>query len=182
MNLYIKKNRDIIKANLKAEEENKQMKEAFQIKYKKAEELFIEALKHYYVNACQCAYQRFQQLIGIDCCKSGDSFKCYDTDLLISLSKEYFDIQKSELSDENKNEKWVCKKCGSTYEFGWSDFSIYVERQKLKLVILQVKEIGSPASKPIPVYLGLMGHTYPLESEIINVDFEEFKNYLGLDE
>jgi hypothetical protein len=78
---------------------------------------------------------------------------------LIGFSKPYFHIEKSELADENLNEKWICKKCGSTYEFGWQDFSIAVEREKLKLTELKVEQIGKPAIKPIPLYIGLIVST-----------------------
>lgn len=150
----------------------------FIAKFEKAKNLFIACLNYYNTEACQCAYPRFQQIIGIDSTKSGDSFKSQDTDLLIALSTKYFDIQKSDRTDECKNDKWVCKKCGSVYEYGWSDFSIYVERQKLELTDLKVSVKGQPAVKPIPLYLGLMGHSYPSRSEIIPATFEEFENYM----
>ena len=117
-------------------------------------------------------------IVGIDCSDTGNSFKSHDTDLLISISKAYFDTEKSELTDEITNEKWVCKKCGSTYEYGWSDFSIYVERQKLKLTNLTADCMGKPTVAPIPLYLGLDGHSYPDKSIISRVDFDTFKNYL----
>jgi len=157
----------------------KQKNEDSNIKFKQTKELFIHSLEYYNSINCQCSYPRFQQLIGIDCTNTGNSFKCYDTDLLIDLSAEYFNIEKSELNDENKNEKWVCKKCCSTYEYGWSDFSIYVERQKLKLTKLNVAYVGKPVDKPVPLYLGLMGHSYPSNQEIKNVSFDEFSNYMN---
>jgi len=140
--------------------------------------MFKSVLEMYYSTACQCAYPRFQQIIGIDMSGTRHSFKCFDTELLIDASKIYFDIEKSKFSDENINKKWICKICGSTYEYGWSDFSIHVERQKLKLTELKVVEIGKPALKPIPIYLGLKGHSYPSQTEIIGVDFEEFEKYM----
>lgn len=97
--------------NLISEEEIKKRDSEFKIKYEKAKDLFTSTLRLYNSNSCQCAYPRFQQIVGIDCCQSRNSFKCYDTDLLITLTKEYFNIEKSELNDENTNEKWVCKKC-----------------------------------------------------------------------
>jgi hypothetical protein len=141
-------------------------------------ELFKLSLSMYNTESCQCAYPRYQQIIGIDCSDTGNSFKCYDTDILINLSKSYFDIEGSELTDECTNEKWVCKTCGSTYDYGWSDFSIYVDRQKLKLRDLKVGLTGKAAIKPIPLYLGLMGHSYPSSSEIASVDFDTFQNYM----
>jgi hypothetical protein len=151
----------------------------FKISHEKAKKLFLSTLELYYSKYCQCAYPRFQQMIRIDLrnYKKG-SFKCYDTDLLIDLSKKYFDIDQSQLNDEITNQIWTCKKCGSIYEYGWSDFSIYVERQKLKLIELKTNSIGRETKKPIPVFLGLMGHSYPDKTEIKNVEFEEFENYM----
>ena len=94
------------------------------------------------------------------------------------MSNVYFDISKSDLTNENTKEKWICKKCGSTYEYGWSDFSIYVERQQLKLTNLTTQLIGQPPIKPVPLYLGLAGHSYPPRSEITSVTFAEFENYM----
>ena len=150
----------------------------FMVKFEQLKNLFTTSLNNYNINNCQCAYPRFQQIIGIDCSNTGNSFKCHDTDLLISMSNLYFDISNSDLTDENTNEKWICKKCGSTYEYGWSDFSIYVERQKLKLTNLTTQLIGQPPIMPVPLYLGLAGHSYPPRSEITSVTFAEFKNYM----
>ena len=151
----------------------------FNIRHDKAKQLFISTLEFYNSQYCQCAYPRFQQMIRIDLCNyKNASFKCYDTDLLIDLSKKYFDIKQSQLNDEITNQLWTCKKCDSIYEYGWSDFSIYVERQKLKLIELKTESIGKQTEKPIPVFLGLMGHSYPDKTEITNVEFEEFENYL----
>ncbi|HEX8313769.1 MAG TPA: hypothetical protein VF609_02170 [Flavisolibacter sp.] len=161
-----------------SDSEIEQRNKEFKVKFEKAKDLLTFSLENHNYHFCQCCYPRFQQIIGIDCTKTGDSYKCYDTDLLIDLSAKYFEVEKSELSDECKNEKWICKKCRSTYEYGWSDFSIYVERQKLKLTELKVEAKGKPAVKPIPLYLGLMGHSYPPRSEMSSVDFEEFQNYM----
>ena len=155
-----------------------QKKQDYEARREKIKQLFETALVDYISTACQCAFPRFQQLIGIDCAGSGYSFKCYDTDLLIGTSKKYFDITASERTDENKNEKWICKKCGSDYEYGWSDFSIYIERQKLELINLRTVEIGKPTIEPIPLFLGLIGHSYPPKSEMEQVEFYEFERYV----
>lgn len=152
------------------EEENK--------KYEQAKKVLIESLEIYNEKHCQCAFPRYQQMINVILDGTGKSFKCYDTELLINLSKKYFEIEESELNDENMNEKWVCKKCSSIYEYGWSDFSIYVERQKLKLIKLNTELHGKQERKPIPLFLGLMGHSYPSKSEMINTDFEDFEKYM----
>ena len=158
--------------------EIEQRNNEFAVKFDQVKNLFTSSLNIYNSELCQCAYPRFQQIISIDCTDTGNSFKCYDTDLLIDLSKPYFDIEKSELNDECTNEKWTCKKCGSTYEYGWSDFSIYVERQKLKLKNLTINPKGKETIKPIPLFLGLMGHSYPAKTEIMSVDFTDFENYM----
>lgn len=146
--------------------------------HERVKQLFITTLDFYNSKHCQCAYPRFQQIISIDCADTGNSFKCYDTDLLIDLSKSYFVSEKSELNDECTNEKWTCKKCSSIYEYGWSDFSIYVERQKLKLIDLKINLIGKQIENPTPVFLGLMGHSYPNEKEIRSVEYEYYENYI----
>jgi hypothetical protein len=158
--------------------EIEQRNKEFMEKFEQAKELFNDSLNIYNSHKCQCAFPRFQQIISIDCSNTGNSFKCYDTDLLISMSKNYFDITESTLKDEVTNEKWICKKCGSSYEFGWSDFSIYVERQKLKLTNLKTELIGLSTKKPIPLYLGHAGHSSPSREEITNVSFDEFKKYM----
>lgn len=82
------------------------------------------------------------------------------------------------MKDECTNEKWVCKTCGSVYEYGWSDFSIHVDRQKLTLSNLHCAPIGKEATKPVPLYLGLFGHSYPPQSEFCKATFEEMELYL----
>lgn len=154
-------------------------KNEFSVKFPKVKQLFTDVLAFYNEKYCQCAYPRFRQLAGINCSGSDYSFKCFETELLIDLSKVYFDVEKSELNDEVKNEKWICKKCRSAYEYGWSDFSLYVERQKLRLSNFQAKEVGKPVFVPIPLYLGLYGHSYPPMSEMKPVDYEEFEKYIS---
>ncbi len=146
-------------------------------KYLRARSVIEKALVHYYETACQCAFKRYQQIVGIDCVKTGDSFKCLDTELVISLSKKHFTISKSDRKNEVINEKWTCKKCGSIYEYGWSDFSISVDRQKLELITLKTEGIGKQENSPIPVFLGIMGHSYPSKHEIKQVDFIVFEEY-----
>lgn len=144
----------------------------------KLRDLFKTVLDGYQTAACPCAYPRFQQIVGINCSDTGDSFRCHDTELLITLSKPYFTVEASDLKDECTNEKWICKTCGSVYEYGWSDFSIHVDRQKLTLIDLHCAQIGKEATKPVPLYLGLFGHSYPPQSELRHATFEEMEQYL----
>lgn len=160
------------------EEEKTNRNEEFKINYRKVHDLLNIALEKYNEENCQCAHPRFQQLIGIDCSKTKDSLKCWETEIMISSSKKYFDILESNLKDENTNEKWICKKCKSVYEYGWSDFSIYIERQKLNLVDLKTELIGQKIKKPIPLFLGLIGHSYPNKNEIQPTEFEVFEKYI----
>ena len=148
------------------------------MKYEQTKELLSNRLKTYNLEHCQCAYPRFQQIIEIDCLQLGGTFKCWETELLINLSKQYFDIEKSKLTDEIENKLWTCKKCKSTYEYGYTDFSKNIERQKLKLLNLTVKEIGEPIIIPIPLYLGLLSDSFPDKLEMIKVDVKGFQNYI----
>lgn len=147
-------------------------------KYEQVKKVLIESLEIYNEKYCQCAFPRYHQMINIVLDGTGSSFMCYETDLLIGLSKKYFDIQESKLSDENTNETWVCKKCSSIYEYGWSDFSIYVQRQILELIKLNTELKGKQEKKPIPLFLGLMGHSFPSNIETVKTDFEDFEKYM----
>ncbi len=150
----------------------------FVLKNIEVKNIFIKALNLYNTEFCQCAYPRFQQIVGIDCRDFGESFKCFDTDLLIDIVKPSFYSEKSTLTDECTNEKWICKKCGSTYEYGWSDFSIAVDRKKLKLVKLNIIPQGKMTIKPIPIFIGLYGYSYPARTEINSVTLTEFEEYM----
>jgi hypothetical protein len=160
------------------EKEIKERNLEFEKKHVKLVELLKSTFEIYDSKLCQCAYPRFRQIVQIDCAESGNSFKCWETEILIALCKKNFNITPSELKDEIINEKWECKKCNSIYEFGWSDFSIAVEREKLKLVELKTESIGKEIFKPIPLYIGLFGHSYPPKTEMYNAEFSEFKNYI----
>jgi hypothetical protein len=46
------------------------------------------------------------------------------------------------------------------------------------LTELKAEVKGKPVTKPIPLYLGLAGHSYPSRQEITSVSFEEFKKYM----
>ena len=147
----------------------------FETAYNNVRQLFLSALENYHVHACQCAYPRYRQVLAIDCVDTGKSFSCYETELLIELSKPYFNWSSNNL---NPNDEWVCLKCGSTYSYEWADFSISVSRQTIKITHLNTKEIGKPAVKPIPLYLGLSGHAFPSEKEIRQALYPEFEDYI----
>ena len=146
----------------------------FEEAYEKVHQLFTKRLEEYQQSACQCAYPRYSQILAIDCVDTSDSFSCYETELLIELSKPYFNW-----SDDNQqiNSQWICKKCGSAYAYEWQDFSIQVNRQVLKQISFNTPFVGKNAERPIPLFLGLSGHAFPPETEIRRASFEEFENY-----
>jgi len=147
----------------------------FETAYNQVKQLFLTTLENYQSQACQCAYPRYRQLLAIDCVDTGSSFSCYETELLIELSKPYFNWSKDNF---HISDQWTCLKCGSTYSYEWQDFSISVSRQTIKLVTLKTTEVGKPALKPIPLYLGLSGHAFPPESEIRQAFYPEFEDYI----
>ncbi|HEX5111277.1 MAG TPA: hypothetical protein VFV79_00410 [Saprospiraceae bacterium] len=147
----------------------------FETAYNNVKQLFTTTLENYNKNACQCAYPRYRQILAIDCVDTGTSFSCYETELLIELSKPYFNWSEDNYHVSNT---WTCKKCGSTYTYEWQDFSISVSRQTIKLVSFMTNEIGKPALKPIPLYLGLSGHAFPAETEIKRAFYEELESYI----
>lgn len=137
------------------------------------------AVKKYYKGSnCACQFPRFRQIAGIDCTDYGKSFKSWETTLLIEEVEPYFDIIKPIEGHDIENQEWTCKKCGSIFHFGWSDFSIHVERSKLSLHQLKVKSIGLPAQSPIPLFIGLIGHSIPDREEIQPVNLSDFEDYL----
>ena len=79
---------------------------------------------------------------------------------------------------EGAHQVWTCKKCGSTYSYDWEDFSIHVSRVTMKATETKVAPIGKPAVKPIPLFLGLSGHSFPPQSEMVPVSYEDFEVYM----
>ena len=140
--------------------------------------LYAEVNAMYYSRACPCAFPRFQQIIGINCSTSGDSYRSMDTELLMQAVKDGFDVTESERTDEAVNKRWTCNTCGSAYEFGWSDFSIAIDRDKLELVNLCVEQVGKEAHYPTPVYIGAMGHSLPGDTEQQIVSLGVFSDYM----
>lgn len=138
-----------------------------------------EILEFYHSHSCQCAFPRFRQYVGIDCTDTSNSFYVSETEAFISKCNKYFDIQP--LTPERGGECYLsiytCKKCGSTYEYGWSDFSIYINRSYLKLKEKKIKDIGQDAINPIPVFVGPIGHSYA-ENMFVQKDLESLTLYL----
>jgi hypothetical protein len=144
----------------------------------KVNTLFSKCFEHYYASGCQCRFPRYHQIAGIDCVDTGDSFSCYETEMLIELSKPYFDIQPGPKGYEGAHQVWTCKTCASTYIYDWEDFSIHVNRGTLKANDVKVPFTGKPAVKPIPLFLGLSGHSFPPQTEMAPASYEDFEAYM----
>jgi hypothetical protein len=134
-------------------------------------------LECYSNKACQCAYPRFRQLVSIDCSETGDSYYVSETEGLLHHAKPYFNVKPIDRGSENVRELWTCKKCGSEYEFGWSDFSIRVDRSYLRVKTLKVAELGRAITEPIPLYVGAFGHSTP-RARFKRVGIKQLKLYL----
>lgn len=153
--------------------------EDLQYRYNNTSELLNKVIEFYFKeNSCACQFPRFLQIVGINCVDYNESFKCWETTLLLNKVREYFKIENLEKGPECSNQKWTCKKCSSIFNFGWSDFSVAVEREVLKPIEIKTTMKGMESKKPIPLYVGLYGHSYPPYTEIESVDFETFKNYI----
>ncbi len=146
--------------------------------FEKVSALFNQCFTKYYTTSCQCAFPRYHQIVGIDCVDTGDSFSCYETEMLIGLSKPYFNIKSGPPGYEGNHQEWTCKKCGSVYSVDWEDFSISVSRQTMEVTELKVPLTGKPGVKPIPLVLGLSGHSFPPQTEMVPVEYGEFERYM----
>lgn len=146
--------------------------------FEKLNSIIENALNKYNINYCQCSYPRFIQIVSIDCFDYGQSFKSYETEILIENSRKYFETEKFENKQECHSEKWKCKKCNSEFEYYWSDLSIALDRTTLKPINIKAKSIGKQTITPIPLYKGLVGYSYPPKNEIINVNIYEFEKYI----
>ncbi|WAC14508.1 hypothetical protein [Dyadobacter pollutisoli] len=137
-----------------------------------------ETLDFYNSLACPCAFPRFRQIVGLDCVDFRKSFYASETEGFISLAGKHFQIQEISGGDENSNQLWTCNTCASTFHCGWSDFSIHVNRTFLKTLELKTTDIGADATLPIPLFVGLFGHTFPDQSSILPVDYGTFTTYI----
>ncbi len=140
--------------------------------------LLEETLSYYDSVACACAFPRFHQYVRIDCVDYGASFYMSETEGFIYHAQKYFDVQPLGKGGEVNNAIYTCKKCKSTYDYGWADFSIHVNRTVLKLQELKTETIGAEAKTPIPFVVGLFGHKYPERSLFDMVSLEVFSTYI----
>lgn len=137
-----------------------------------------ESLVFYNSVACQCAFPRFHQYTQIDCTDTRSSFYMSETEGFFHYSKNLFDIAEVEKSSDAYNAIYTCKKCRSTYDYGWSDFSISVDRAYLKPKLITVAPVGADPIQPIPFAVGLFGHKLPDRNLFQKMEVEEFARYL----
>jgi hypothetical protein len=134
-------------------------------------------IEHYNTLGCPCSFPRYRQIAGISCSDFGDSFYVAETEGLINESKIFFDEKDIPPHPEVTRQIWTCKKCQSTYEFGWRDFSISVNRSYLKIKELKAVDIGRPPITPIPMFIGAFGHSTP-NGLFTQYTFDEMNDYL----
>lgn len=100
---------------------------------------------------------------------------------MIEKARPFYEVEESKSKEEAHAGRWTCKKCASVFDYYWSDLSINFSRATLKPIDIHAKTIGLPAIKPIPLVRGLLGHSFPPETEIVPVTRETFGNYLLLE-
>ncbi|MBC6112640.1 hypothetical protein ACFOG5_11520 [Pedobacter fastidiosus] len=137
-----------------------------------------EVLNYYNTVSCQCAYPRFIQYTSIDCRDYDGTFFVLETEAFIEHAFEYFDVSKINNGEESIRSIYTCKKCKSTFEYGWSDFSIAISRAYLKPIQIMAIQIGAEADTPIPVVMGLCGHKLRTMEFYDMVTFDDFLAYI----
>lgn len=153
--------------------------EEIQINTKLLWKLIEETLEYYNSISCPCAFPRYRQYVGIDCIDYHGSFYMSETEGFIHHSAKYFNIKDIPAVDnENTSRIWECRKCKTKFLFGWSDFSIAVNRSYLKLTDHKVEDIGSKPGLPTPFFVGLFGHKYPNKELFQQLAFDHFRDYL----
>ncbi len=141
-------------------------------------QLLRDTVAYYNSIACPCAFPRFIQYTSIDCSDTHNSYYVSETEGFIQASVKCFNIEYMDKGDECQRAIYTCKTCGSTYLNAWSDFSIIVSRTYLKPIKITANQIGADAVQPIPLFVGLYGHSIPDVSNFRRVGLEEFKGYI----
>ncbi|MBC7904608.1 MAG: hypothetical protein H7Y27_14385 [Gemmatimonadaceae bacterium] len=137
-----------------------------------------ETIAYYKSISCYCAFPRFRQMIGIDCTDYRKAFAVSETECLIGISSQFFASQPVSNPGEANSELRTCKNCGSSYLFGWQDFSISVNRSVMKPVRINIEDRGAAALVPIPLFVGPSGHGLPDRTQMIPVPFDVFQKYM----
>jgi hypothetical protein len=137
-----------------------------------------DSLAFYNSVACQCAFPRFHQYTQVNCTDTRSSFYMSETEGFIHYSRNLFEVVEIEKTTDAYNAIYTCKKCRSTYDYGWSDFSISVDRAYLKPKQILIPQVGANALEPIPFAVGLFGHKLPDRDLFEKMEVEEFARYL----
>src|SRR5579863_4042432 len=127
--------------------------------------------------ACPCAYPRLRAIVAIDCRDYGGVWMCLETEILLGLLRPRFDIVPAGGVAGAGDDTWTCPVCGSSYEYGWDEFSINTSIQYLKPLHLAVTDLGAPPVVPTPLFGGIVGHTDPPFDYFEPVDFDAFRAY-----
>ncbi|MFL9481951.1 hypothetical protein ACI6Q2_04180 [Chitinophagaceae bacterium LWZ2-11] len=137
-----------------------------------------ETLGYYTAIACQCAFPRFRQYAGISCTDTRNVFMVSETEGFIHHAEKYFDKQAVAADQENYKAIYTCKKCGSVYDFAYSEFSIAISRTVLKIRELKASQIGADIETVLLFNVGLFGYSYPSRDLFKLVDLETFATYI----
>lgn len=137
-------------------------------------ELIRQTVAWYQELACPCAFPRFIQYTSIDCVDWGKSFSMYETEKFIAHALAFYDKG----NEQGEGAIYSCRKCGSSFQFGWSDFSIHVSRSYFKPLQLKATPIGADAESPIPYYGGFAGHALPDQHLFRRIDAPAFIAYI----
>jgi hypothetical protein len=137
-----------------------------------------ETLEFYDSVGCPCAFPRFHQYAAIDCVEFRASFYMSETEAILHHCGPYFDVKETDKGDEAYRALYTCKKCQSTYDYAWSDFSIRISRTYLKVKDLKAIQVGPAANQPTPFYIGLFGPKLPDPVHFKRVELEDFIAYL----
>lgn len=138
-----------------------------------------ETVEYYQSISCQCAFPRFIQYASHECGDMGGVYYMSETEGFIDKVKKHFDIEKLENGNDGYEAIYTCRKCRSTYLYGYSEYSIAVSRQFLKPQEIKAIQVGANPITPVPFTVGLFGHQYPDQELFQFYDFDSFKNYLG---
>lgn len=111
-----------------------------------------EVIDYYLSKSCPCAFPRYRFLVGFN----GDNYSkallhTYDTNAFVSKS---IDFEKGFLIAQ-ENAEFVCRVCGSKYQYKYDQYSITFEKISLSIKTLNQKELGAMAGLPFPLFGGV---------------------------
>ena len=136
---------------------------------------------------CPCRYPRFVRLVGFNFQDYNvGPVLCGDTEELVSASIQgpsaFLDLQSEEHVQDSTHRKYRCSRCGASWLYVFTDYSISLSRVYLQLLISSADNMGAEPQEPIPISTGLGGFKkVDLESfgkHFKKMDVSECINYL----